>query len=221
VPVYAHPLEMPYLTGKASYAPPDPWVGGLMALTSRMYPRGPLDLGHRVRELPEDGSVPFLSDWRWIATPGHSPGHVSFYRQRDGVLVAGDAFVTTRQESALAVLTQAQHVCGPPRYFTHDWQSAARSVRTLAALNPSVAATGHGTPMWGRRLMSQLRDLADHFEEREVPENGRYAHEAVVSTEDGPQQVPPARPVPAKAVMTASAIAGAFLAMAMRSRNRS
>ncbi|RYE43220.1 MAG: MBL fold metallo-hydrolase, partial [Hyphomicrobiales bacterium] len=38
--------------------------------------------------------MPGLPEWRWIATPGHSPGHVSFYRDRDGTLIAGDAFVT-------------------------------------------------------------------------------------------------------------------------------
>src|SRR6476661_8936110 len=59
VPVYAHRLEMPYLTGRSPYPPPDPLVGrGSMALLSRLYPRGPSDLGSRVRELPEDGSVP-------------------------------------------------------------------------------------------------------------------------------------------------------------------
>ena len=28
VPIHAHPLELPYVTGRASYPPPDPTVGG-------------------------------------------------------------------------------------------------------------------------------------------------------------------------------------------------
>src|SRR4051794_40885475 len=28
VPIYAHPLELPYLTGRSKYPPPDPTVGG-------------------------------------------------------------------------------------------------------------------------------------------------------------------------------------------------
>ena len=42
VPVYSHPLERPYLTGEASYPPPDPSVGGgMMSLLSPLYPRSP------------------------------------------------------------------------------------------------------------------------------------------------------------------------------------
>src|SRR5436305_2634880 len=70
VPVYVHPLELPYVTGKSEYPPPDPSVGGgLMALMSRLYPRGPVDLGAHARVLPENGSVPGLPGWRWIHTP--------------------------------------------------------------------------------------------------------------------------------------------------------
>src|SRR3954467_14621253 len=84
VPVYAHRLELPYLTGRSSYPPPDPTVGGgFMALSSPLYPRGPIDLGARVRALPGDGSVPGMPGWRWLFTPGHTPGHVSFWREED------------------------------------------------------------------------------------------------------------------------------------------
>ena len=49
VPVYAHPREMPYLTGQIKYPPPDPGVGGgLMSFISPLYPRGPVDISdHR------------------------------------------------------------------------------------------------------------------------------------------------------------------------------
>src|SRR6188472_1564222 len=53
VPVYAHPLELPFLTGHADYPPPDPTVGGgLMARLSPLFPERGLDLGDRVRPLP-------------------------------------------------------------------------------------------------------------------------------------------------------------------------
>lgn len=216
VPVYAHTYELPYLTGQASYAPPDPWVGGAMSLTSPLYPRGPIDLGDRVRTLPKDHRVPHLPGWRWVSTQGHSPGHVSFFRESDRLLIAGDAFVTTRQESMLAVLTQAQHVCGPPSYFTHDWQSAEQSVRKLAELNPSIAATGHGTPMWGRRLTQQLNQLVEKFREKAVPKHGRYAHRPVVSDERGPQLIPPRKAAPTAIAVAAIALAGVGIALALR-----
>ena len=42
VPVYAHPLELPYLRGKSSYPPPDPAIGGgAMAYMSWVFPIGP------------------------------------------------------------------------------------------------------------------------------------------------------------------------------------
>jgi glyoxylase-like metal-dependent hydrolase (beta-lactamase superfamily II) len=107
VPVYAHPLEHPYLNGSASYPPPDPWVGGgLIAMSAPLMPRGPIDLGARLRALPEDGSVPGMPDWRWVHTPGHAPGHVSIWRAADRTLIVGDAFVTTAQESVYDVATQ-------------------------------------------------------------------------------------------------------------------
>src|SRR5438874_3379386 len=157
VPVYAHELELPYLTGRSSYPPPDPAVGGgAMSFLSRLYPRGPIDLGGRVRPLPADGGLPAPAGWRWVPTPGHSPGHVSLFRDADRTLIAGDAFVTVAQESALAVLTQRQEVHRPPAYYTPDWQAARQSVERLAQLRPNVAATGHGLPMYGERLRQGL-----------------------------------------------------------------
>ena len=52
-PVYAHPLEMPYPDGRSAYPAPDPSVGGgMVALASRTYPSGPINLGNRLRVLP-------------------------------------------------------------------------------------------------------------------------------------------------------------------------
>ena len=160
-PVYAHPMELPYLTGRSSYPPPDPSVGGgLIAALSWTFSRGPIDLGRSVQPLPADRSVPGLSGWRWIFTPGHTPGHVVLFRDTDRTLIAGDAFVTTKQESVLAVRTQRRELHGPPMYFTPDWEAAARSVATLAELDPEIAATGHGEPLRGGAMRADLHDLA-------------------------------------------------------------
>ncbi len=171
VPVYAAARELPYLAGQAMYPPPDPSVGGgLMALLSPLYPRGPIDLGARLERLPEDGSVPRMPGWRWIATPGHTPGHVSFWREADRALIAGDAFVTTRQESVFAALTVPIELRGPPAYFTPDWKSAWESVRRLASLEPAVAVTGHGRALAGPGLAAALHRLAAEFPRFAVPE---------------------------------------------------
>ncbi len=193
-PVYAHPLEMPYLTGLSSYPPPDPAVGGgAMAALSRFYPRGPINMGDRVRTLPADGGVPGMPGWRWIHTPGHTPGHVSFFRDADRTLIVGDAFVTQRQESALAVLTQRQEVRRPPAYYTPDWETARRSVEALAKLHPAIAGTGHGVPMRGEPLRHGLELLLRYWNEVAVPRHGRYVREPALADERGVVSVP--RPV--------------------------
>ncbi len=175
-PIYAHPLELPYLDGRASYPPGDPTVGGgLMARLSPLYPTGPVDVSQRLRPLPEDGSVPAMPGWRSLPTPGHSPGHVSFWRESDRTLIVGDAFVTTKQESAYeAAFLQEPEMHGPPQYFTPDWASAKTSVETLAALEPELVLTGHGHPLQGQKMRAALHQLARGFDEIAVPKQGRY-----------------------------------------------
>src|SRR4051812_7077153 len=59
VPIFAHRLEIPYLTGSASYPPPDHSVGGgIMSSLSRFFPRGPIDVSKWLQELPSSGQVP-------------------------------------------------------------------------------------------------------------------------------------------------------------------
>jgi glyoxylase-like metal-dependent hydrolase (beta-lactamase superfamily II) len=115
-----------------------------------------------------------MPGWRWIHTPGHSSGHVSLFRDEDRTLIAGDAFVTTKNESAAAVVTWQPVVHRPPAYFTPDWASARGSVQRLAALEPELAATGHGPPMRGPEMRRQLHALADDFDRVAVPRHGRY-----------------------------------------------
>lgn len=175
VPVYAHEREMPYLTGRTPYPALDPTVeGGLVAKMSPIFPVEPVDLGDRVHPLPPFGAVPGMPGWRWIHTPGHTPGHVSFFRDRDRALIAGDAFVTVKQDELYKVVSQEQEINGPPRYLTTDWQAAKVSVEKLEELKPSVAVAGHGKPMDGDALSSGLQKLAQHFDEIAVPDYGRY-----------------------------------------------
>ena len=207
VPVYAHPLEAPYLSGRSSYPPPDPSVGGgLMSLMAPLYPRGPIDLGRRLRTLPKSGTVPGLPEWVWVHTPGHTPGHIALFRQSDRTLISGDAFVTTRQESALSVLTQRAEMHGPPMYFTPDWPAARDSVRILAALEPRTAVTGHGPAMDGPELRRALEHLADQFNHLARPGRGRYLHAAAAADETGVTYVPPAEPGRAPRIIAAAAV---------------
>ena len=172
VPVYVHPLEKPYVTGDGDYAPADPTPGGAIAFFARFMPTRGTDLGSRVRTLPEDGSVPELAGWRWVATPGHTPGHVSFFREADRVLVAGDAFTTADMDDWIDMNLWPQELSRPPTPFTPDWETARASVLALADLDPSLVAPGHGHAMQEVDLAGALRSLAERVV---APEGGRYA----------------------------------------------
>ncbi|RYG68282.1 MBL fold metallo-hydrolase, partial [bacterium] len=185
VPVYAHPLEVPYLNGTAKYPPSDPLVGnGVMPLTAPTFPRGPIDLGDRLQTLPQDGAVPGLPEWRWLRAPGHTPGQVALWRERDRTLLSADAFITTNQESAYAVWTQKPLLHGPPMYFTQNWDDARDTVRRLAALGPELVVSGHGRAMEGPELREALDRLAVEFDRIARPEHGR-TKEHPVSPENG------------------------------------
>ena len=191
VPVYAHQLERPYLTGISSYPPPDPAIGGGgMALMSWVLPIGPEDFGDVLTVVTENDRIPELPDWQVVHTPGHSPGHISLFRASDRTLLAGDAFVTTNQNSLSSIINQTEEVHGPPAYFTCDWVAAEQSVKRLALFNPLKAGTGHGVSMQGLDLQLALGRLVSDFRERSIPSEGRYVKEAAVTDENGIVSMP-------------------------------
>jgi len=135
--------------------------------------------------MPENGRVPGLPEWKYIPTPGHSPGHMSLFRESDSVLIAGDAFVTTKAESFLSTMVQYKKLSGPPKYFTYDWLLAKESFRKLVNLEPEIAATGHGKPVHGEALRNSLHTLSQHFYKEAVPKQGRYVNEPAIANATG------------------------------------
>ncbi len=219
VPIFAHLLEMPYLTGRSKYPPPDPTVGGFLATMVRFVATPLLNLGQRVRPL-EAGQAPGLPDWEWHHTLGHSPGHVAFFRRDDGTLLAGDALTTMNLDSATASFLELQRVCGPPKPSTVDWQQARKSVELLAELRPLTIAAGHGIPMSGGDAVMQLAELATDFP---VPAHGRYVREPAHMNESGIVSLPPAAPDKIAGVAVAlgvAAAAGTMFAVAAHRRKR-
>ena len=175
VPVYAHPMEFPFLTGEQAYPEPDTSVeGGMLAKISSFYPNEPVNIQEALQMLPPDGTVPNLPGWEWIHVPGHSPGQVAFFRKEDRLLISGDAFVTVQQDSMYKVLVQKKELCGPPVYLTTNWEEAYQSVKRLAGLDPNTAITGHGTAMEGEELRAGLDALVTNWNEVAVPEHGKW-----------------------------------------------
>ena len=107
--------------------------------------------------MPAGGEVPGMPDWRWIHTPGHTPGHVCLFRPEDYVLLAGDALATVDADSFSGMLRRGQKISRPVTPVTPDWGTANRSVKEMASLRPRVLASGHGEPMSGPAVAGSLR----------------------------------------------------------------
>jgi len=78
---------------------------------------------------------------RALPTPGHTPGHFSFFDERNGALLAGDAFQTA---GGLAVAGDLRLLFPFPAIFTWDKKLALESAYVLRDLNPTCLAPGHG-----------------------------------------------------------------------------
>ena len=191
VPVYVHPLDITYARGR-DYPRPDPTVGGALAMITR-FNRGPSTayVGEAATPLPDDGTVPGFAEWRWLHTPGHTPGHVSLWREKDRTLIAGDACVTTDSDSFTALVIRIRRVCRPGAPTTYDWGAAQQSVAVLASLLPRCLACGHGEPIVGPAAAQGLERLARTFQ---TPERGRYVAEPVQFVPSGPVRIPTPAP---------------------------
>ena len=130
-------------------------------------------MSDRLYTLPDDGSVPGMPGWRWVATPGHTDGRVSLWRGSDRTLISGDAVITTRQESAYAVALQSPEMHVPPAFFTPNWHAAYLSVQRLAALGPDLIVSGHGRAFERQETPSALSTLAERLVKLAIPKSGQ------------------------------------------------
>lgn len=201
VPVVAHPLELPYLTGQARYPAPDPTVGGSLAFASRFFPRDVPNLSDMVQALPvEEPEPPYLPGWRWLPVPGHAPGQVAFFRDSDKTLLGGDAFATCDHDSIPSVLLGTPQISRAGTPFNYDWAQCRQSVQLLADLAPAAIGCGHGPVITGPAAAAGLRQLADNYP---VPTQGRYVAEPARTDASGVEYLPakPADPLPRQAAL--------------------
>lgn len=76
-----------------------------------------------------------------LETPGHSPGHVSYWRESDRTLIVGDVL------GNMNFITGIPGLNTPPDMFTPDPARNRESARRLAELRPALACFGHGAPL--------------------------------------------------------------------------
>lgn len=180
VPVYVHPAELVLAGG--GYLPEygNPLDRWLVAPLLRLMPRRAVEasrsrssLAGTARAFDPAAGVPGLPDWQAVPAPGHTPGHVAYFRARDRVLITGDAVLTVNINSVRDLLAGKHQVAGPPRISTWDWPAAQRSVAALAGLSPDVLAGGHGRPMTGPGTAARLAAFAGRFSGQQPPRSSR------------------------------------------------
>lgn len=132
----AHAAETGDLTGTL---PPGPLTG----LSARM--AGP---GHPVARRLREGDE--VGGFTVIETPGHSPGHISYWREADRALILGDTIF------GLHPLTGLPGLHMPPDILTLEPAQNRESARKVAALEPAVVTFGHGPPMRDTRRFVQF-----------------------------------------------------------------
>lgn len=150
---YANPLDRRVIVPLLRLFPRR-WVEAMMAKES---------LAEVVQTFEPDTAPPGLPEWTSIATPGHSPGHTSFFRQADRVLLTGDALLTVDAASFGGVLSWVLHpdkpqLCEPPWYTNWDRDKMLASASAVVRLQPQVLASGHGHPLAGDAIATALND---------------------------------------------------------------
>jgi glyoxylase-like metal-dependent hydrolase (beta-lactamase superfamily II) len=106
----------------------------MQKLSSRAF-EGPR---HKVDKPLREGDT--VAGFTVLDVPGHSPGHVAYWRESDRALILGDVLF------GMHPLTGLRQLREPPDFFTPDPPLNRESARKLAALEPALVCFGHGPP---------------------------------------------------------------------------
>lgn len=134
IPVRAGALDLPALHSGTS--PDLDLPGPLRALGRRIAGFSPVPEAAALQPGEEVGPGFVV-----LETPGHSAGHVSYWRERDGVLICGDVINSMDLKTTIPGLRE------PPQALTPDPARNRESIRMLADLSPRLILVGHGPPV--------------------------------------------------------------------------
>lgn len=150
VPTWIHPLDAPFVDGREPPLLPRGPRGRLLAALGRVVELCPPLYRYRLLEpgVPIGPLVP-------VATPGHTPGHVSYYHPAARALLSGDALL----HDGTALRLPDEHRSVAPA-------AAHAALRALAPLGIDALLPGHGPPLL-RNVRPRLDELL-----RAMPENG-------------------------------------------------
>lgn len=132
IPLWCSELEKPQAeSGNATFEYP-----AQKHLITRFQKNHWAGSGYPVSKIVKEND--FVGNFRVIETPGHSSGHLSFFRESDGVLIVGDLATN------MNLLTTIEGLHLPPNLFTKDREENIKSLKKLASLNPKILCFGHG-----------------------------------------------------------------------------
>jgi glyoxylase-like metal-dependent hydrolase (beta-lactamase superfamily II) len=145
VPLACHEADADVMEGKQPMAPDN----ALVRLGHRLLsgPAYPVEVRYQGGEL--------LGDWRVIHAPGHTPGHVIYFRERDRTAIVGDVIRNASLRGGLGDLNETPHI------FSVDPLQNRLSMRLLADLQPLLLCFGHGPPL---RNSGEMEHLVDQME---------------------------------------------------------
>jgi hydroxyacylglutathione hydrolase len=140
IPLACHEADVAVMEGRAPMRP-DNWIVrfGHRILSGRPHP---------VERVLREGDD--VAGFRVIHAPGHTPGHIIFFRESDRVAIAGDLLANVN------FLTWDEGLRQPPWFFSVDPAENRRSIRKLVQLAPSLVCFGHGPPLRDWRILERF-----------------------------------------------------------------
>jgi glyoxylase-like metal-dependent hydrolase (beta-lactamase superfamily II) len=140
MPLACHEADAPVMEGRQPMHPRVPFPG----LFGPLMDLGPYPVGRVLR----DGDR--VGDFRVVHAPGHTMGHVFFFRESDRVTIAGDVLAN------IHFVTGRPGLREPPRVFSIDPALNRESARLLLSLRPSLVCFGHGPPLRDPELLERF-----------------------------------------------------------------
>jgi hydroxyacylglutathione hydrolase len=122
---------------------PDHWLNKAI---EKAFLGPPHPVARRLRE----GDV--VAGFEVLHVPGHSAGHLAFWREADRALILGDVLTN------IDTITGRPGLHEPRWFFTPDPARNRESARRLAALEPSLVCFGHGKPLRDSEKLKRFVD---------------------------------------------------------------
>ncbi len=143
IPLACHAGDVDAMEGRRPVAAGDHPIAKLSA---RLFEGPP----HKVDSVLTEGDE--VAGFRVVHAPGHAPGEVIFFRDADRVAICGDVI------RSMSYATGRFRLAEPPDFFNADSAENRRSIRKLAALEPSLILPGHGREVTDMAAFQRFAD---------------------------------------------------------------